>query len=122
MNILWKLLDSLWNMFWNLIEWTTGFWKIALGFVTVVGILLWSLAQLIVLFANFFYWVGDHFFAVVETSPIEAAFPGGMAAAVAFANALFPITECFQAFSFLASLWLLAATVRTLRGLIPGWS
>lgn len=89
--------------------------KIAIGFVALIMTLLWALVQVLILITEFLHWLGDNVFSAIGSSPIQAAFPAGMDSSLAFANGIFPVQECFDAFSFLAALWLLVATARIIK-------
>jgi len=55
-------------------------------------------------------WVG---------SSVFSPFPEGVQASVAFANSLFPITECLILMGLLAALYIAAAVVRLIKSFIP---
>jgi len=122
MNVLHKIWEILRDFTMFVYQIGLFLYKLGAGVLAVLLMLTWALCQLVICIANFLTWAADNFETVAGGSPIYAAFPGGMTASVEFANAIFPVQECFDAFSFLAALWLLVATVRIAKSLVPGWS
>lgn len=122
MNILHEIYDTLKKWFTFSYQILVYLYNMGAGVIALVLMLVWVLCQFVVMIANFLAWAGENFEMVATNSPIHAAFPGGMAASVDFANAIFPVQECFDAFSFLGGLWLVVATIRVAKSLVPGWS
>lgn len=117
MNILFSIRKSIIDLAGFIFQWWGFVAKFLVGIVTIIVTLIWVLIQLVVMISNFIAWVGENVFSIAISSPIQAAFPSGMEQSVDLANAIFPVEESFDAFSFLAALWLLVATVRVIKGL-----